>query len=729
MDAGMSGSAAMLARLMALMGCFGSDLAAAAFELECREGDCTGRTTRSAQRLDVTSLGGNITRLVDGTPLAGVQITLTRIENGATFNTASDALGHWNLALDAGHYAVYVTSPAPPLVDEYWPGVQCQGPISCYGTPLTVDLADAQAIGNLDFALAPVATVSISLRNAQTNSRMAGHFTAQLPGVGTAFFNAGNEVDMAIPVGGGGQVFLLGDAAACGATEDRMCLPERYPNDPCPFSQCDISAGTAIDVAKGAQLTGLELVLEPSATISGTVRGQDTNGVLENVALRLFGATGNLLQNGVTTTTGEYVFEGTGTGPYYLEAIAPSAYRDQLYANLPCDFGLCNAIGGSALAPQLGSTLGSIDFTLPRGGAISGRLRETAIDVPIPSADITVFDAGGNELTHVTSTASGQFLTPGLPSGMYFLRATALNHVTTQYLQGDCSSGCAGNSGTAISVGSLQAVVLSDWSVPRLPGSPLQPRIAYLNRCVGGCTIFAGTDSAVSNRSSIVTGTRTLPAYPFGDASFNALVQCVQRVYAPYFIRVVTTDPGDVPHRELMVGGTNSSVGQPAGTLGVAPWSCGIPMENAIAFDFASSIGNDPAELCHTATHELGHLFGLDHDLNPPDAMSYAVLTDEANHFTDVEAGCFGPGSDTTTACFCGAAASQNTHAKLKNVFGLDRPFADAFGDTLFPFPGHGARLMNSVPSAMACGTQTDRYTPAPASVWIGGPAQITRPH
>src|SRR5262245_20602873 len=67
----------------------------------------------------------------------------------------------------------------------------------------------------------------------------------------------------------------------------------------------------------------------------------------------------------------------------------------------------------------------------------------------------------------------------------------------------------------------------------------------YLNDCMpNGCTVTPGTDSSLTNRSSIPDTTVVLDKYPHGTEHWNQLVACVKETFAPFDIDVVTTDPG-----------------------------------------------------------------------------------------------------------------------------------------------------------------------------------------
>jgi hypothetical protein len=191
--------------------------------------------------------------------------------------------------------------------------------------------------------------------------------------------------------------------------------------------------------------------------------------------------------------------------------------------------------------------------------------------------------------------------------------------------------------------------------------------ILYVNRCTGGCVVHAGFDSAINNTSSLVTANRTVPAFPFPDAVFDATVTCLRSVFAPYDVTVTTQDPGAVPHRELMIGGLPSAIGQSSGVTGVAPFS-GAPIANAIAFAFALQIGEDVDLLCYNAAHELGHLYGLDHEFYCPDLLTYLMTCAGAKTFTDFDARC---GEGAERDCVQGPS-TQNSHAVLAAVAGQD---------------------------------------------------------
>ena len=192
--------------------------------------------------------------------------------------------------------------------------------------------------------------------------------------------------------------------------------------------------------------------------------------------------------------------------------------------------------------------------------------------------------------------------------------------------------------------------------------------ILYLNRCEGGETFTPGNNDSRSNRSSIIGSTRSLPAYPYGDASWNAVLQCVRELYAPFNVEVTDVDPGSAPHDEAVVCGHPNDIGMQNGVGGVAPFNCRV-IANPITFTFPEVWGNSPRNICETIAQESAHAWGLDHEHLCIDPMTY--LTNCGNKsFQDIDADC---GEFSPRSCQCGGT-TQNSFRRLLALWGTATP-------------------------------------------------------
>jgi len=191
----------------------------------------------------------------------------------------------------------------------------------------------------------------------------------------------------------------------------------------------------------------------------------------------------------------------------------------------------------------------------------------------------------------------------------------------------------------------------------------------YLNPCLpNGCTVRPGRDDSRTDTSSIPDTQAVLTAYPHGSESWNSLVQCVKDMYAPFAINVTDVDPGTEPHFEVMVAGNAHAVGQD-GAGGVAPFiPCDGQLEdNVISFVFAAQTDNLDF-LCWAAAQESSHVFGLDHELNAKDPMTYLTPPIKKPGFQNAAASC-GEDAGQPRDCWCGGA-TQNSYQYLMDTFG-----------------------------------------------------------
>lgn len=225
-------------------------------------------------------------------------------------------------------------------------------------------------------------------------------------------------------------------------------------------------------------------------------------------------------------------------------------------------------------------------------------------------------------------------------------------------------------------------------------GATISPYI-YLNRCTGGCNIMASSmNDARTNASTIPKMGPGCPGYPTcvvqefenaagqtgadANAEWGELVQCLKEVYSPFQVTVVDEKPTNgVSYTMAVIGGIPQNIGLSTGILGIAPLAgdCSA-QDNVISFSFANAHGGSGLQrtnnLCWTVAQEIAHALGLDHEYMFSDGtsacsdpMTYRTDCGGQKFFRNKAASC---GEDSVRPCQCGG--SQNSHVKIRGVFG-----------------------------------------------------------
>jgi MYXO-CTERM domain-containing protein len=240
--------------------------------------------------------------------------------------------------------------------------------------------------------------------------------------------------------------------------------------------------------------------------------------------------------------------------------------------------------------------------------------------------------------------------------------------------------------------------------------------LIYMNNCMpSGCTVYPGFDDSLTQHSSIPQSQAYLAPWGWGAQAWKDLVVCVQGMYHDFNVQITDIDPGpNVPHFELMVGGNSTDVGVD-GAGGVAPFiPCGGELEdNVISFVFAASISN-PDFLCWASAQETAHVFGLDHEMNAKDPMTYLSPPTKKEGFQNTPTAC---GEYQDRMCYCGQA-TQDSYQYLMDTFGPSSPVAPKMA---IDSPADGAWVK---PGFVVRATATSQLSITASALVIDGTAQ-----
>lgn len=181
-----------------------------------------------------------------------------------------------------------------------------------------------------------------------------------------------------------------------------------------------------------------------------------------------------------------------------------------------------------------------------------------------------------------------------------------------------------------------------------------------------------GDDDAAKLHSSIVMHSgpraRSVPGWSGGAARWRRLVSCVQALYAPFDVEVTDREPSGNDYIRVLVGGRPADIGVESKLVsGLAPFN-GEVIPRAIVFAFALQVGNDPQTVCETIGMETAHAYGLDHEYDCHDVMTYRPACGPKT-FVDRAMPC---GEAKPRACE-GGAATQSSYGRLMKVLGPHR--------------------------------------------------------
>lgn len=150
-----------------------------------------------------------------------------------------------------------------------------------------------------------------------------------------------------------------------------------------------------------------------------------------------------------------------------------------------------------------------------------------------------------------------------------------------------------------------------------------QSRTIYLNRN-GAQLLPASSNDARQQKSTIAGKNVTIAAWTATPVLWNDTVQCVRDLFAPFAVKIVTEDPGNVPHLEAIFGGSSTQLGLAKGIVGISPFnSTCTTIENSIVFTFTDDLPANARTVCEVMAQEIAHSYGLDHELLASDPMTY----------------------------------------------------------------------------------------------------------
>ena len=378
------------------------------------------------------SLGGTLTGTVtneSATGLASVSVSVVDAGNQAVGSGFTDGSGGYTTleGIPTGSYYVrtsitnFTPAPSQGYINELYNNVPCLVNVCplTSGTPVAVTAG--LTTPNINFAL-------------HAGARFAGRVTGtDAPGgianvTVQALNTAGQGVSIAITDVSGN--YETGAGLPAGSYTLRTIGSGGHINKfndgtLCVGSFCGTNTVTPIAVADGALQPGVDFVLDPGAVFSGTVTEQGTGDPLGTVVTVLGTNGASIAQAQANFSTGAYaVADGLPPGTYFLRTQSFDGHIDQLYTGTPCT-PTCSVNLGTPQVVVAPGTLSGRDFSLAKGGRVSGTITSTVGGAKLGGVQVSIVTASGVFVSSGQTNGNGSYLSQqGLADGTYFLRTS-----------------------------------------------------------------------------------------------------------------------------------------------------------------------------------------------------------------------------------------------------------------------------------------------------------------
>ena len=462
-----------------------------------------------------STISGSVADASNGTPLASGFVYFYSA-GGAFLGSASVTGGAYSRAqLQPGTYYLK-TGNSLGYIDEVYNDLPCIGgtcPAVTAGTGVTIGTGTTTP--GISFALARGASISGRVEAGGSGTLLAGV-------VAHIYSSAGTWVASATTDASGVYTKAL---LAVGTYHVRTSntlgyIDELFNNIPCEGGACTVTSGTGIALTGGVPTNGIDFVLTPGGTISGTVTDAGTGLPVANVSVRAYN-TGNFYVAGATTNaSGAYTLTGLATGTHYVATLNSLGYVDELYNDIPCPGSQCPLFNtGTAVPVTAGSPSGPINFTLAAGGAITGTVSVAGSGATLNGVSVYVLTEDGSYLARATTNASGVYTKAGLPPGTYHVATlNTLGYVDELYNNVSCPGtfSCDQASGAPVIVAAGQTTGVIDFGLEA--GGTISGTVTAGGSPAQWITVqvYDGSGKIVGSDQTDAAGVYVTPAVPAG---------------------------------------------------------------------------------------------------------------------------------------------------------------------------------------------------------------------
>lgn len=502
--------------------------------------------------------GGSISGTVTNTqhdPVQSAEIDIFTSGGDWAGYAYTDGSGQYTAqGLPAGSYLA-ITNAYGDYENQVYDNIPCApncDPLQ--GTPIQVTLANNT--GGIDFQLRNLGHIEGTVRDEATG--------LGIPYAQIDIYSAdgGNYSYGYADSAGRYLASKLGSGSYYAVAYSNDYLSELYDNKPCA-NGCDVTGGTPIPVTVGHSTNGIDFSLTPSGRISGTVRDAESGRVLNGNVI-IYDVNGNYVRDAYVDH-GDYTAGGLNTGTYYVYAES-DGYLGQVYANLPCPNQQCSPVGGTPISVVLSQTVSGIDFQLPLGGKIAGKVTDERTHIALQSAEVDIYDSSGNWLTYTSTDEHGRYEAGGLLSGEYFVTSYAYPDYFEKVYDDTPCIYCDVTQGTPVMVTSPETTANINFTLQRAgsisgtikvdaPGVVLEYGGIDIYDSTGGFVAYGYTDSRGRYRAGgLNTGTYHATAYGYGYGYVDLVPELYDNIPCPNGCDTTTGTPIAVTLAQSTVG-------------------------------------------------------------------------------------------------------------------------------------------------------------------------------
>ena len=348
----------------------------------------SGQTTSGVTMLIAESgiITGQVTDASTGHPVANVIVT-------AENSTGSDNTGFATFTDSNGNYEINTNLPTGTYNVSAYAYI---GPYM-YQSVSPITVTEGATTPNINFALPVSATISGTVTDASSSAALSGIsvFAESSNGqyFGTATTDSNGHYTMDTNLGTG-----------------TYNVTTIFPTNHLPATVSSVS------VTQGQTTSGVNLALQPSGIISGTITNSVGGTPIAGADVLASSVDGTYEGSATTNSAGAYqITTDLGTGTYSVEAF----YGDSF-----------NTVAGVGVTQGQTTSGVNMQLTLPASGTITGKVTD-ALGNPISGASVDALNINTFASGSATTDSSGDYtISTGLTTGTYNVTASDDEYTT-----------------------------------------------------------------------------------------------------------------------------------------------------------------------------------------------------------------------------------------------------------------------------------------------------------